>query len=193
MGLGGMAEVFAGEHDRLGRVAVKRILPGLAEDPEFSDMFWDEARITSRLDHPNIVRVLDYGRIDGQLYMALEFVDGPALARVLRKAAKMKKSLSYAALLSIIVQVLDALSYVHNASDERGRPLCIVHRDVSPGNIMLTKAGQAKLGDFGIVRSQAVVRRTQPGELKGKVGYMSPEQALGDTVKIGRASCRERV
>ncbi len=182
LGLGGMAEVFAGEHDRLGRVAVKRILPGLAEDPEFSDMFWDEARITSRLDHPNIVRVLDYGRTDGQLYMALEFVDGPALSKVLRKAAKMKHPLSYPALLTVMVQVLDALHYVHNAADERERPLHIVHRDVSPGNIMLTKSGQAKLGDFGIVRSQALVRRTQPGELKGKVGYMSPEQAMGDAV-----------
>jgi hypothetical protein len=177
-----MAEVFAGEHDRLGRVAVKRILPGLTEDPEFADMFWDEARITSRLDHPNIVRVLDYGRVDGQLYMALEFVDGPALSRVLRKAAKMKKPLGYPALLTIMAQILDALSYVHNATDERGRALSIVHRDVSPGNIMLTKSGQAKLGDFGIVRSQAVVRRTQPGELKGKVGYMSPEQAMGEAV-----------
>ncbi|HXS19474.1 MAG TPA: serine/threonine-protein kinase, partial [Polyangiaceae bacterium] len=149
LGLGGMAEVFAGEHDRLGRVAVKRILPGLAEDPEFSDMFWDEARITSRLDHPNIVRVLDYGRTDGQLYMALEFVDGPALSKVLRKAAKMKHPLSYPALLTVMAQVLDALHYVHNATDERERPLHIVHRDVSPGNIMLTKSGQAKLGDFG--------------------------------------------
>lgn len=182
LGLGGMAEVFAGEHDRWGRVAVKRILPGLTEDREFSDMFWDEARVTSRLDHPNIVRVLDYGRVDGQLYMALEFVNGPALSRVLRKAAKMRRPLSYAALLTIIVQVLDALNYVHNAQDERGRPLSIVHRDVSPGNIMLTKSGQAKLGDFGIVRSQTVVRRTQPGELKGKVGYMSPEQAMGEPV-----------
>ncbi len=177
-----MAEVFAGEHDRLGRVAVKRILPGLTQDPEFSDMFWDEARITSRLDHPNIVRVLDYGRVDGQLYMALEFVDGPPLSRVLRKAAKMKKPLGYPTLMTLVAQVLDALNYVHNAEDERGRPLSIVHRDVSPGNIMLTKSGQAKLGDFGIVRSQAVVRRTQPGELKGKVGYMSPEQAMGETV-----------
>lgn len=182
LGVGGMAEVFAAECPQLGRIAIKRILPGLAEDQEFSDMFWDEARITSRLDHPNVVRMLDYGRIDSQLYMALEYVDGPTMARVLRKAAKEKRALTYAALISLVVELLDALDYVHSVTDARGRGLGIVHRDVSPGNVMITSDGHAKLGDFGIVRSQAVVRRTQPGELKGKIGYMSPEQAVGDVV-----------
>lgn len=182
LGVGGMAEVFAADSPQFGRVAIKRILPGLLEDQEFSDMFWDEARITSRLDHPNIVKILDYGRIDSQLYMALEYVDGPTMARVLRKAAKIKRALSYAALLSLIVELLDALSFVHEARDDRGRTMGIVHRDVSPGNVMITSAGRAKLGDFGIVRCQAVARRTQPGELKGKIGYMSPEQATGETV-----------
>jgi len=179
LGLGGMAEVFAAECPEHGRVALKCILPSLANDRDFADMFWDEARITSRLEHPNIVRILDYGRIDGKLFMALEFVDGPALARVLRKAARAKQPLDVEAVLGIAVQLLAALDFVHGALDERGLPLAIVHRDVSPGNVLLSTEGEVKLGDFGIVRSDIVLRRTQPGELKGKIGYMSPEQALG--------------
>lgn len=179
LGLGGMAEVFAAECPEHGRVALKCILPSLADDRDFADMFWDEARITSRLEHPNIVRILDYGRVDGKLFMALEFVDGPALARVLRKAARAKQPVDVEAVLGIAVQLLAALDFVHGATDERGVPLSIVHRDVSPGNVLVSSEGQVKLGDFGIVRSDIVLRRTQPGELKGKIGYMSPEQAMG--------------
>ncbi len=179
LGLGGMAEVFAAECPEHGRVALKCILPSLADDRDFADMFWDEARITSRLEHPNIVKILDYGRVDGKLFMALEFVDGPALARLLRKAARAKQPIDVEAVLGIAVQLLSALDFVHSATDERGLPLSIVHRDVSPGNVLLSSEGQVKLGDFGIVRSDIVLRRTQPGELKGKIGYMSPEQAIG--------------
>lgn len=182
LGLGGMAEVFEAESSEHGKVALKCILPSLADDREFADMFWDEARITSRLLHPNIVRILDYGRIDGKLFMALEFVDGPAVARLLRKAARAKQPIDVQAVLGIAVQLLSALSFVHEATDERGASLAIVHRDVSPGNILLTNDGRVKLGDFGIVRSDIVLRRTQPGELKGKIGYMSPEQAMGGTL-----------
>jgi serine/threonine-protein kinase len=179
LGVGGMAEVFAAESETLGTVALKRILPGLAEDRGFSEMFWDEARLTSCLDHPNVVRVLDYGRVDGQLFMALEFVDGPSLARVLRKAASARQHLPPQVVVSLGVELLDALAFVHSAVGERGEPLGIIHRDVSPGNVLLASSGQVKLGDFGIVRSAAFARRTMPGELKGKLGYMSPEQALG--------------
>lgn len=182
LGVGGMAEVFAAESDALGQIALKRILPGLAEDRDFSDMFWDEAKMTSRLEHPNIVRLLDYGRIDSQLYMALEYVGGPSLAQVLRKAARMKRPVNLSVVVGLIVDLLEALHYVHTATDERGRSLGIVHRDISPGNVMLTTDGELKLGDFGIIRSEVVVRRTLPGELKGKLGYMSPEQALGAQV-----------
>jgi len=174
-----MAEVFAADCPEHGRVALKCILPSLADDRDFADMFWDEARITSRLEHPNIVKILDYGRVDGKLFMALEFVDGPALARVLRKAARAKQPLDVEAVLGIAVQLLLALDFVHGATDERGVPLSIVHRDVSPGNVLVSSEGHVKLGDFGIVRSDIVLRRTQPGELKGKIGYMSPEQAMG--------------
>lgn len=179
LGLGGMAEVFEAHSPEHGRVALKRILPSLAEERDFADMFWDEARVTSRLDHPNVIRVLDYGRVNGQLFMALEYVDGPPVARVLRKAARAKKAIDLRAVLSMGAQLLSGLHFVHSATDERGMPLSIVHRDVSPGNILLTTDGQVKLGDFGIVRSEIVLRRTQPGELKGKIGYMSPEQVHG--------------
>lgn len=179
LGLGGMAEVFEADCPEYGKVAVKRILPALAEDREFSDMFWDEARVTSRLDHPNVIKVLDYGRIDGQLFMALEYVDGPSAAKVLRRAANKREPLDPGVVVSIVTQLLDALAFVHEARDEKGRALQIVHRDVSPGNVLLSSAGHVKLGDFGIVRSELVMRRTQPGELKGKIGYMSPEQAVG--------------
>lgn len=182
LGVGGMAEVFAAHSPRHGRVAIKRILPALAEDAGFADMFWDEARITGRLDHPNIVKVLDYGRVDEQLYMALEYVQGPTLARVLRKAARERQQFDLPVLVGMMVELLDALHYVHTTKDERGMPMDIVHRDVSPGNVMMSLHGRVKLGDFGIVRSQAVMRRTQPGELKGKIGYMSPEQAMGEQV-----------
>lgn len=177
-----MAEVFEATCRRHGTVAVKRILPGLAEDEEFAAMFWDEARITSRLDHPNVVRVLDYGREQSELFMTLEFVDGPSVARLLRKAARDRAELPIGVAGSLVVQLLDALSYVHSAVGDDGRPLELVHRDVSPGNLLVASSGVAKLGDFGIVRSDALVRRTQPGELKGKMGYMSPEQALGGVV-----------
>lgn len=177
-----MAEVFEATCRRHGTVAVKRILPGLAEDADFAAMFWDEARITSRLDHPNVVRVLDYGREHSELFMTLEFVDGPSVARLLRKAARDHVELPIGVAGSLVVQLLDALSYVHSALGDDGRPLELVHRDVSPGNLLVASSGVAKLGDFGIVRSEALVRRTQPGELKGKMGYMSPEQALGGVV-----------
>ncbi len=182
LGIGGMAEVFAAHSPRFGQVAVKRILPGLAQDQEFADMFWDEARITSRFEHPNIVRILDYGRVYQELFMALEYVSGPTLARVLRRAAKEKDPFPMPVLVGLMIELLDALDYVHTSTDERGQPLRIVHRDVSPGNLMMTEHARLKLGDFGIVRSEAVVRRTQPGELKGKIGYMSPEQALGGAI-----------
>ncbi len=184
LGVGGMAEVFAAESDLHGAVALKRILPGLAQDQEFADMFLDEARITSRFNHGNVVKVLDYGRIGTELYMALEYVSGPNLARVLRTTARKKIHFDLGALLAIVTQLLDGLHYVHHAQNEAGVPLEIVHRDVSPGNVMLRLDGVVKLADFGIVRSQAVARRTQPGELKGKIGYMSPEQALGAPVSL---------
>ena len=186
LGLGGMAEVYvaqrAGPRGFAKRFAVKRILPELAQDARFVAMFCDEARICAALCHPNIVQVVDFGEANGQLFMAMEFVDGVSLARLLRTVSARRERFPRAIALHVAHEVLRGLAFAHEARDEHGRPLGIVHRDVSPGNVLIGRAGDVKLGDFGIVRSEFVDRRTYPGELKGKVGYMSPEQVMGTDV-----------
>jgi serine/threonine protein kinase len=183
LGLGGMAEVFvayrAGPHGFAKKVALKRILPELAQDPRFVAMFCDEARISAPLCHPNIVQVIDFGESQGELFMAMEYVEGVSLAKLLRYVSGRRERFPLGAALFIAHEVLSGLAFAHNACDENGNPLSIVHRDVSPGNVLIGRAGDVKLADFGIVRSAYVDRRTYPGELKGKVGYMSPEQVMG--------------
>ncbi len=183
LGLGGMAEVFVatrpGAHGFAKKFAVKRILPELARDSRFVAMFCDEARICATLCHPNVVEVVDFGESNGELFMAMEYVDGTSLARLLRVVASSGRRFPVSVALFITHEVLRALDFAHNACDEQGRPLGIVHRDVSPGNVLIGRAGEVKLGDFGILLSKFVDRRTYPGELKGKVGYMSPEQVMG--------------
>ncbi len=184
LGNGGMAEVYvgrrAGPHGFQKRFAIKRILPQLALDSRFLEMFCDEARICAALSHPNIVQVVDFGEHDGELFMAMEYVEGVSLARLLRAVAARGQRFPLGAALTIASEVLRGLRFAHEARDERGRPLNIVHRDVSPGNILIGRAGEVKLTDFGIVLSAFVDRRTYPGELKGKMGYMSPEQVIGE-------------
>ena len=183
LGLGGMAEVFVatrpGPHGFAKKFAVKRILPELARDSRFVAMFCDEARICAALSHPNIVEVVDFGESGGELFMAMEYVDGTSLARLLRVVAASGRRFPTAVALFITHEVLRGLEFAHTALDEQGRPLGLVHRDVSPGNVLLGRAGEVKLGDFGILLSSFVDRRTYPGELKGKIGYMSPEQVMG--------------
>ncbi|RYZ08877.1 MAG: serine/threonine protein kinase [Myxococcales bacterium] len=183
LGLGGMAEVFvayrAGPHGFAKKVALKRILPELAQDSRFVAMFCDEARISAPLCHPNIVQVIDFGESQGELFMAMEYVEGVSLAKLLRYVSGRRERFPLGAALFIAHEVLTGLSFAHDACDENNNPLHIVHRDVSPGNVLIGRAGDVKLADFGIVRSAYVDRRTYPGELKGKVGYMSPEQVMG--------------
>src|SRR3954467_5983619 len=183
LGLGGMAEVFvayrAGPHGFAKKVALKRILPELAQDPRFVAMFCDEARISAPLCHPNIVQVIDFGESQGELFMAMEYVEGVSLAKLLRYVSARRERFPLGAALFIAHEVLSGLAFAHHACDENGNPLSIVHRDVSPGNVLIGRAGDVKLADFGIVRSAYVDRRTYPGELKGKVGYMSPELVMG--------------
>ncbi len=186
LGLGGMAEVFvgrrAGPHGFAKRFAIKRILPDLAKDQRFVSMFIDEARICAGLQHPNIVEVVDFGESQGELFMAMEYVDGVSLARLLRHVAGKRSSFPIALAVLIARDVLRGLSHAHQAADEHGRPLGLVHRDVSPGNVLISRMGEVKLADFGIVRGVTLDRRTDPGELKGKLGYMSPEQVIGAEV-----------
>ncbi len=186
LGAGGMAEVFvarrAGPRGFHKKFAIKRILPQLARDTRFVAMFCDEARICAALAHPNIVQVVDFGEADGELFMALEFVDGVSVAKLLRTVAARGQRFPVGAALFIVHEVLRALEFAHEARDEHGRSLGIVHRDVSPGNVLIGRAGEVKLTDFGIVRSSFIDRRTYPGELKGKLGYMSPEQVIGGDI-----------
>ncbi len=186
LGAGGMAEVYVarklGAPPSAPRVAIKRILPQLARDPRFVAMFCDEARICTVLDHPNIVRVIDFGEDQAELFMAMEYIEGPSCARLLRTVAAKGIRFPPTIALTIFQGILSALAYAHEALDAEGRPLGIVHRDVSPGNILISLDGRVMLTDFGIVRSDFVARRTYPGELKGKIGYMSPEQVVGAEV-----------
>jgi serine/threonine-protein kinase len=179
-----MAEVYlarrAGPHGFQKIVAVKRILPQYARDPDFVAMFVDEARVCARLGHPNIVQVFDFGEQDGELYMAMEYVDGTTGARLIRAAAAEEHGeVPLDVCLHVAISVLRGLEYAHTARDDEGRPLALVHRDVSPGNVLIDRSGAVKLTDFGIARAAEIERRTDAGQLKGKLGYMSPEQVLG--------------
>src|SRR5579871_1839196 len=180
---GGMAEVYlarrAGPHGFQKTVAVKRILPQYARDPDFVAMFVDEARVCARLGHPNIVQVFDFGEQDGELYMAMEYVDGTTGARLIRAAAARGEEIPLDVCLHITLSILHALEYAHTARDDDGKPLSLVHRDVSPGNVLIDRSGAVKLTDFGIFRAAEMERRTEVGQLKGKLGYMSPEQVTG--------------
>lgn len=180
---GGMAEVYVarreGPHGFQKTVAVKRIIPQLAQDPEFVAMFVDEARVSAHLSHPNIVQVFDFGEDEGELYMAMEFVQGTSTAKLIRAISGRPQLLPLDATFHLILSVLRALDYAHTAVDEEGTGLHLVHRDVSPGNILLHASGAVKLTDFGIARAARIERRTDAGQLKGKLGYMSPEQVVG--------------
>src|SRR5450755_4066436 len=178
-----MAEVYlarrAGPHGFQKLVALKRILPQLARDEDFVAMFVDEARVCARLGHPNIVQVFDFGEQDGELYMAMEYVDGTTGARLIRAAAARGEEIPLDVCLHITLSILRALEYAHAARDDEGKPLFLVHRDVSPGNVLVDRSGAVKLTDFGIARAAEIERRTDAGQLKGKLGYMSPEQVVG--------------
>ena len=183
---GGMAEVFVahreGPHGFQKRVALKRILPQHARDPEFVGMFIDEARLAARLAHPGIVQVFDFGEHGGSLFMAMEMVEGTTVGRLLRTVASHRETVPLGAALHVAHEAAAALAYAHTLRDESGHPLNIVHRDVSPANLLLDRQGHAKLTDFGIARCRTTAQRTDDGHIRGKLGYMSPEQVVGDEV-----------
>lgn len=183
LALGGMAQLFraraVGAHGFHKQVVIKKILPHLAGDPMFRAMFVDEAKISVRLVHPRIVQVLELGTDDGELFIAMELVDGLDLLAVLRACAKQRRELPLEIAVHIAVEVLDALSFAHDATDEDGASLGIVHRDISPGNVLVSRRGDVKLTDFGIARAAERSQKTQTGTLKGKFSYMSPEQISG--------------
>jgi len=178
--VGGMAEVFLakayGAHGFEKTLAIKRILPELASDPEFAARFIAEAKVAVRLSHANVVQVFDFGRIGESLFIAMEFVDGLDLAAMLRKFKDDRRQVPLPAAFHIAIEVIRALDFAHSHN--------VVHRDVSPSNILISRAGEVKIADFGIAIAASPHRGGGPGPRKvmGKWRYMSPEQARGDTL-----------
>lgn len=189
LGSGGMADVFLavadGPEGFRKLCVVKLLKEDIADDGDFRAMFLDEARLAARLNHPNIVQTFEVDESDGRLLLAMEYVEGQPLTRVVRYAARDK--LPLVAFVRILCDILEALDYAHTLTDYDGTSLGIVHRDVTPHNVLVGYDGRVKLVDFGIAKSAAAVQLTQAGIVKGKVGYMAPEQATGADVVDGRA------
>jgi eukaryotic-like serine/threonine-protein kinase len=181
--VGGMAELYKaqllGQHGFEKLVAIKKILPHLANDRTFVDMFIDEARITGQLDHRNIVAVFELGTDADTPYIAMQYVDGLDVLALLRECARTQIRLPPDLAALIAREVLEALDYAHKATDQNGRRLEVIHRDISPGNVLLSWRGDVKLTDFGIASAVERQHKTEAGTLKGKYGYMSPEQVSG--------------
>jgi hypothetical protein len=187
LGRGGMAEVWKakilGPAGFQRTLVVKRILPHLAEDPHFVQMFVSEARLSARLSHANIVHVYELGDVDGEYFICMEYVRGRDLVSVMR--AHLMRSIPPPGLGAFVVrEVCRALAYAHALADDQGRPLRLIHRDVSPSNVMLAFDGSVKLVDFGIAKALSEVgeNKTATGTLKGKFSYMSPEQVDGKEI-----------
>jgi serine/threonine protein kinase len=179
LAMGGMAEIFlareTGPKDASRELVIKRMLPQVASNPKVSEMFVQEARISMRLRHPTLCPIYEFGDDHGQLYLAMEWVHGVSLAE-LRKAG----TVPLAMVVKLIADIAGALHYVHSATDPQGQSLGIVHRDVTPDNIIVSFTGVARLLDFGIAKVKSQLDHTQAGVLKGKFAYMSPEQYRGE-------------
>lgn len=181
--VGGMAEIFRAKPFNAPatqkHLALKRILPHLAEDDEFVQMFIDEATLTVQLLHPNIVRTWELGRFHTSPYILMEFISGHDLLELQRRLRAQQMVMDVAMACYIVREIALGMDYVHAKTDENGQPLHIIHRDISPQNILVTYGGNVKIIDFGIAKGTFQETRTQVGVLKGKFGYMSPEQVRG--------------
>lgn len=186
IGVGGMAEVFKAKifgaegFERL--VAIKRILPHLTEDDDFVKMFVDEAKIAVRINHPNIVAIHDLGKAEGTLYIAMELVPGKDLRAIydVEKEREGKTPIGIAC--HIVMKMCEALHHAHFATGPRGEPLQVIHRDVSPQNVLISLDGEVKVADFGLAKARGRMVQTQAGVVKGKLAYMSPEQLRGEDI-----------
>jgi serine/threonine-protein kinase len=180
---GGMANVWLARVDGAGgfqkTVVVKTILPHLADDPEFVRMFIDEAIVASRIQHPNVVNIFDLGETEGFYFIAMEYIPGRTLRHVQREVKRTKRAPPPWFILRIIASACDGLHHAHTMVDDDGKPMHIVHRDVSPENIMVSFTGDTKVLDFGIAKASNIASKTRAGVLKGKHAYMAPEQIEG--------------
>ena len=183
LAVGGMAEVYLAKSFGVEGfekvIAIKRILPTMVEDADFIEMFIDEAKIAGQLSHANICPIYELGRIGESHYIAMEYVWGKDLLQTMNRCRRMRRHMPVAMVAWIAARMCEALQYAHSKRDRKGRPLKIIHRDVSPQNIIVSYDGAVKLIDFGIARASSKTNKTRAGVLKGKFGYMSPEQVRG--------------
>jgi eukaryotic-like serine/threonine-protein kinase len=180
LGVGGMASVHVAESRGLRkRVALKRLLPHAAANPELVRSFIHEARLVGHLKHTNIAQTYDFGKVGNTYFIAMEYVPGPTVAQLTRQCKATVGVIPFPITLNILCQVCDALEYAHNLADDQGAPLDLVHRDVSPPNIIVSNTGTVKLIDFGVAKIARSTMQTQVGTVKGKFSYMAPEYLGG--------------
>lgn len=180
---GGMAEVFRAESAGIEgfkkRVAIKRVLPHLSKKPQFISMFLDEARLCAQLNHSNVVQTFDIGMGDDTYFIVMEYVDGADLKAIIERLRKAGYPVPLVPAVYIALKICEGLSYAHGLADSRGKPFGIVHRDVSPPNVLITRYGEVKITDFGLARANNQLEHSEPGIIKGKFSYLAPEAALG--------------
>jgi len=180
---GGMATVYLARLTGMGGfqrfVAMKRLHPHLASEKEFVEMFLDEARIAARIHHPNVVPILEVGASSVGYYLVMEYIEGDTLARMLARAASSGKKLPVSIALRVAIDMLSGLHAAHELHDDQNMPVNLVHRDVSPQNVLVGQDGIARITDFGVARAASRLTATRVGQLKGKIAYMAPEQAAG--------------
>jgi serine/threonine protein kinase len=182
---GGMAEILLArdtDADETKLVVIKRVLPHLLDESRFIAMFRDEGRLAAQIIHPNVCRVFDSGAVQQTYFIAMEYLDGVPLSRMLIRAARTKTPVDIGIAVGIVMQCADGLHHAHELRSRDGRLLDVVHRDVSPPNILVTVEGVAKMLDFGVAKARGATQKTRTGTIKGKNSYMSPEQILGKTV-----------
>jgi len=183
---GGMAEVFraesAGVEGFKKQVAIKRVLPHLSEKKKFISMFLDEARLSAHLSHSNVAQVFDIGVGDNAFFIVMEYVDGADLKAVIETLRNTGREFPMEEACFITLKMCEGLAYAHELVDPKGRRLNIVHRDVSPPNVLITKYGEVKIVDFGLAKASSQLEKSEPGIIKGKFSYLSPEAAQGQEV-----------
>ena len=183
---GGMAEVFRAESAGLEgfkkTVAIKRVLPHLSEKKQFIGMFLDEARVSAQLGHSNCVQVFDIGVGDNTYFIVMEYVDGADLKAIIENLRATNRQMAPELACLICVRICEGLAYAHELCDAEGNPMHIVHRDMSPPNVLVTRHGEVKIVDFGLAKANSQLEKSEPGIIKGKFSYLSPEAAQGKSV-----------
>lgn len=184
--VGGMAEIFLARQEGLEGfekiICIKRIRPHLSSQENFLRMFLNEAKLAAQLNHPSVVQIYDLGRINDSYFIAMEYISGRDMSRIIPKAERANIPFPMIYSLRIASAVCEGLYYAHTKTDSFGNPLNVVHRDITPENIIVSWDGTVKIVDFGIAKANTQIEQTRAGEIKGKLSYMSPEQAMGKSL-----------